>query len=133
MKKILLPTDFSENSLKSIEYAINLFKEETVEYFLLNAYMPPQAGAAMLVSIDDILKEDSIKNLRKLHRKLSEKYNELKFEMSYESVKGTLEYGVQYMVRNYGVDLIVMGTKGASGVKEVLVGSNTAEVVRMAE
>ena len=36
MKSILLPTDFSKNSINAIEYAVNLFKDEPVEFFVLN-------------------------------------------------------------------------------------------------
>lgn len=40
MKKILLPTDFSENVLNAIDYALQLFKDETCAFFILNTYTP---------------------------------------------------------------------------------------------
>ncbi len=40
MKKILLPTDFSENALNAIDYALQLFKDEKCAFFILNTYTP---------------------------------------------------------------------------------------------
>jgi len=36
MKKILLPTDFSKNAINAIDYALQLFKDETCVCFILN-------------------------------------------------------------------------------------------------
>ena len=36
MKAILLPTDFSKNSMNAIEYAVSLFENETCEFYVLN-------------------------------------------------------------------------------------------------
>ena len=41
MKKILLPTDFSENSLNAIEYASHLFKDVPCKFYLLNVFKIP--------------------------------------------------------------------------------------------
>ncbi|HDZ14420.1 MAG TPA: universal stress protein, partial [Pricia sp.] len=38
MKKIILPTDFSANAQKAIDYAIHLFKNEPCKFYLLHAY-----------------------------------------------------------------------------------------------
>ena len=40
MKNILLPTDFSDNSWNAIQYAVELFKDEKCNFFLLNTYTP---------------------------------------------------------------------------------------------
>ena len=40
MKKILLPTDFSDNAWNAIEYALKLFKDEVCTFYLLNTYTP---------------------------------------------------------------------------------------------
>lgn len=40
MKRILLPTDFSENSWNAIQYAMELYKEDVCTFYLLNAYTP---------------------------------------------------------------------------------------------
>ena len=40
MKKIILPTDFSDNALNAIDYAMQLFKDEVCAFFILNVYAP---------------------------------------------------------------------------------------------
>ncbi|WP_341220224.1 universal stress protein [Polaribacter atrinae] len=40
MKNILLPTDFSDNSWNAIQYAVQLFKDEKCNFFIMNTYTP---------------------------------------------------------------------------------------------
>ena len=40
MKKILLPTDFSENSWNAIQFALHFFKDQRCNFILLNTYTP---------------------------------------------------------------------------------------------
>ena len=63
MKKILLPTDFSDSARKACEYAINLFGDEPVNFVLVNSYIVPASTSEMLISISDVLRQNSIENL----------------------------------------------------------------------
>ena len=40
-KKILLPTDFSENSINAIHYALDMYKHDTCQFYVLNAFSMP--------------------------------------------------------------------------------------------
>ena len=72
MKNILLPTDFSENSWNAIKYALQLFKNETCRFFLLNTYTPAiyQVEYVLLepaqFGMVDAVKENSLKKLKEL-------------------------------------------------------------------
>ena len=55
MRTILLPTDFSVNAQKAVDYALSVFGTEDVNYILLNVYSEPHTSADMLVSIVDLL------------------------------------------------------------------------------
>ena len=68
MRRVLIPTDFSENSKNAVRYAFEIFKHDAdTEYTLLNAYdLPRRPTSGMLVSITDILKKDSVEGLKKM-------------------------------------------------------------------
>ncbi|WP_019038751.1 universal stress protein [Psychroflexus tropicus] len=139
MKQILLPTDFSDNSWNSIAYAIHLFKDEDCTFHIFNTYTPT------IYKIDynleypsdygyyDAAEEESKNELETLEAKISEK--KLKFSphtfktyARFESVT-TL---IKEFIKSSKIDLIVMGTQGATGAKEVLFGSTTVRVIKSA-
>lgn len=127
MKNILLPTDFSDNSKRAIKYAIKLFGTEEVKYTLLNTYKIYNTRAGLSTS-----------NLKKEMESIAEEElqllkKELKSEFSSIIIKLRDEFGgmldVLSSLSKRDFDLIVMGTKGASGIKEVFLGSNTWDVI----
>ena len=70
MKKILLPTDFSDNSWNAIKFALQFFKDQECNFILLNVYTPiiyqiehMQASSAQL-NLMDIKKKTSKKRTR---------------------------------------------------------------------
>ena len=85
MNTVLLPTDFSQNSYNAIKYALNLFKYEECRFVLVNAYQTPKAGAAMMISIEDLLQEESQNELRKLKTKLSKELYSAVMDIETES------------------------------------------------
>ncbi|MGD1847357.1 MAG: universal stress protein [Salibacteraceae bacterium] len=129
MKTILLPTDFSETAQKAADYAIHLFGLDDVKYILLNAYQVPHAGASMLVSITDILRQESERDLADETSRLEFKYGN-NLALSSTSVMGDVLHTVEKLVETDKVTYVVVGTNGASGLKEVLVGSNAAAIIR---
>lgn len=130
MLNIAILTDFSDNSLHAIKYAEELFKNERCNIYILNSYYSPSAGAGMMVSIDAILKEEAEKDMDAFEKKIKQ----LKL-FTDDNVKYMVEHGsvvdvVMNLKKRHKLDLIIMGTKGASGLKEVLIGSNTADVIK---
>ncbi len=130
MKKILLPTDFSESARKACEYAINLFGDEPVKFVLINSYIIPASTSEMLISISDVLRQNSIENLLTERNFLASQYPEKSKHLEYVSSNGYLDTCLNDLVRQKDVLLIVMGTTGASGLKKFFMGSNAAKVLR---
>lgn len=128
MKTILLPTDFSNNSRYAINYAIRLFGPGC-EYILMHSFQTPQAGATMLYSINDLLEKEAIEGLERLASEITS-HHEATLTLSIEAIWGDVFGACKQVVRKRGVDLIVMGTKGATGLKETFIGSNTASVIQ---
>lgn len=125
MKTILVPTDFSENADKALKFAIDIAKDLGAKIILVNAYDLPYSSTMMTTSILDLLKESAEKGLAK-----ASNYVETHgVEHSSRAQMGNPIRVVKECAKNYNADLIVMGTKGASGIEEVLLGSNTASIL----
>ncbi len=139
MKNILLPTDFSDNSWNAVQYAVELFKDEKCNFFLLNTYTPMiynvefmevnTANIGLIESVHDISKN----NLKKLQDKIENKFKNPNHTFSRVSSFNTLTNEIEELHKSNVMDYIIMGTKGATGLKEVLFGSNAVHVIKNAK
>ncbi len=135
MKKILLPTDFSDNAWNAITYAIQLYKNEKCNFILLNTYTPIVYQVEFMQSskpqfqLMETIKETSKKRLQDLVEKIESEFPNLNHQFTTISSFNTLTSEISELYEGNVMDLIIMGTKGASGVKEVLFGSNTMQVL----
>ncbi len=137
MKKILLPTDFSDNAQNAIEYALNLYKNEACKFYLLNTYTPiiysydyRMSAGGYLGEIADIVRENSIEKLQGIEKESKEKFNNPKHQFEVISSFNLLTDEIKDMISEHAIDLIIMGTKGATGAKEILFGTNTIHVIQ---
>lgn len=135
MKQILLPTDFSDNSWSAISYAIQLFKNEECTFHLLNTYTPAIYRFDYVLNypeqfgLADAIRDTSRKQLFETVSRINSEYpkNE-KHRFQTHAEFDTLLSAVRTFVNKFNIDLIIMGTKESSGVKEVLFGSNTVHI-----
>mgnify|MGYP001048109038 FL=1 len=132
MKTILVPTDFSDNALNAFKYALEMAGSDK-EFVLMNAYHSPNAGTGgMLVSITDMLKKESQKDMKALIKGIKKQFGE-SLNLRGESIHGELLEAIEYITKNQEIDIVVMGTQGASGLKQALIGSNTEKAIREAK
>lgn len=127
--KILIPTDFSDNARVALNYALTLFGDEVSELVLLNTWQIPHTGVGMLVSIEDILKDEAEKAMEDLVEEVRRNTHDT------QNVRGIVHGGslvdvVRSMQRSETFDLLVMGTRGADDIRKKVIGSNTSNVVR---
>ena len=129
MKKILIPTDFSDTANKARDYAIQLAQLIDAEIILLNTYHIPYSGASLgtLINIDRIALEESEKAMNLQLEYVHSNYSNIK--ISTLCLSGLLVDSVSRMGENNEVDLIVLGTTGASGAIENMLGSNASALV----
>lgn len=135
MKRILLPTDFSDNSWNAIKYAITLFKDRECTFYILNTYTPLiyhveyVLGYPAQFGLGDAVRNSSQENLSKLVAKILKEFGTNK-KHKFETIArfNTLISGIKEFLAKHTIHLIVMGTKGATGAKEILFGSNTVHV-----
>ena len=139
MKKILVPVDFSPNSKNALHVAAEIACKTGASIELLHANVEAAFAvplsefvAASNYAEDQEYDETAVRLLELLKSELHENpaFANLKVETRVE--EGYLYSCVRNVAEEDKVDLVVMGTRGASGVNEFLVGSNTEKVIRMA-
>ncbi len=135
MKNILLPTDFSENSWNAIKYALKLYKHEACTFYIFHTYTPIiytidyMLMAPAQFGLTDPIEDAAKESLRKLVQKITNTFGS-NSNHKFETIArfDTLVSGIRDLTQKFKFHLIVMGTKGATGAKEVLFGSQTVQV-----
>lgn len=136
MKRILLPTDFSNNSWSAIKYALQLFKNETCTFYLINTYTPAIYHVEYVLiepaqfGIYDAVKENSLRQLDEFETRIKKEFNNPKHSVETIAAFNTLVSEIKEVVEKNKIDYVVMGTKGATGAKEILFGTNTVHVFK---
>ncbi len=134
MEKILVPTDFSNAAEMAFNFAKQIAKKNKASITLLHAMDVPVALEPTLMdpSIVQEIGEESMQSTEQLMRDLKEK-NCAECDLDYFIGSGpVLEVINRYRSLNH-IDSIVMGTHGASGFKEIFIGSNAEKVIRRAK
>ncbi len=136
MKNILLLTDFSSNSKNALDYALNLFKGGKYHFFILNVQRTSNYTTGELWSAtpsssvyDSIIKKPKDK-LAKMVAKYEKDFTNEAYTFDVICDYDTFISAVNQTVKIKNIELIVMGTNGATGAKEVVFGSNTIGVIR---
>ncbi|AWH75580.1 universal stress protein UspA [Dokdonia sp. Dokd-P16] len=141
MKRILIPTDFSEASYNALEYAVQLFINEPCTFYVLNTYTPValytttiyDSHTVLNMDLGEIYKKASLENLNKIILRVTDAYPNSKHTFTAISSYNVLTLELNEIVATSEIDAIIMGTSGASGLKEVFVGSQTMQVVKDAK
>ena len=130
MKRILVPTDFSDQAENALKVALQLAKKHNSEIYVLHSMEMP---LHLATSGDKGSLPESL-----FFIKLAEKrFNDLRksdylngFEINEAIGHNEIYEDIEEACKKNNIDLIVMGSNGASGFKEMFVGSNTEKVVR---
>lgn len=130
MKKILVPTDFSANAEKALEFGIKIAKRGAAELVVMNSCN----------MVDTLVREKTI--LEKKYNLAQEEATELELaalkkdiEINHSIKVSTVLYGgpvissIMQAVEETHADMLIMGTLGNSGIKEKIVGSITSAVI----
>lgn len=130
-QRVLLPTDFSKNALNAIRYALDMYKDQHCEFYFLNVFqvdgfsldnmMVPEPGnkeydAAKKTSEDDFLK---LLDILELHNS-----NPKHIFHTISSFNSLID-AISDAIAKKDINLVVMGTKGSTGSKGMIFGTNT--------
>ena len=122
MKNILVTTDFSEKSIASLNVAIELAKKHKAKIFLLHAIeLPVRLMTESQVSVPEAMYFLNLTKQRfaDLHKNLD---TQIEIVDLVETI--SLPEAVDEVVKKHHIDLVFMGSNGASGAKELFIGSN---------
>ena len=136
MVSILFPTDFSENSMNAIRYALEFFKYENAQFYFMHVYQKEFYDHEDLVSrevYDEVLervKNESEAKLEDLLKTVNEISPNPRFQYHSISAYNSLVGEASRIVNEKDIDLIVMGTKGKSDDRKIIFGSQTFQVLK---
>ena len=129
--RILIPTDFSELSKVAIQYAVDMGKDLEVNIMLLHVIDTSAPSRARVGShkLQEALKTSSERAMKELLGSIKKDIGH-NIDISYEITSGTSigKYVEMAAVKN-DIDIVCIGTKGASGLKKILFGSNAASII----
>lgn len=134
MKKILVPTDFSQQAENALKVAADLAKKHDCEIHLLHMVELPMHQIIATSNFSEL--PEAVFFMKMAHKNFEEAldrdyledldiYENIKFK---ETADGVLDF-----CNENDIDLIVMGSHGVSGFKEMFIGSNTEKVVRISK
>jgi len=126
MIKILVPLDFSTTSSDALLYAIQFFQAAPLEITAIHVYSTNPTSMA-LKNIDAIIERDTRRTLDKLIEKVHQDYPEV--TLKHKVLKDHVVSAITSLGDSGDYDFIVMGTQGASGLKEVFLGSVAGGVI----
>ncbi len=135
-KRVILPTDFSQNAWNAITYALTIFKNAPCDFFILNSY---QIGASSLSTkmaganstrLYNLMKEESERGLAAILEKIKQWDSHPEHTFTTVSIADSLVNAIGKVVYREEVDYVIMGTTGSSGLREVFMGSNTYKIIR---
>lgn len=134
-KRILIPTDFSKNALNAARYTVDLYSKLNCDFYFLhvlnfkkytndNLIIPEEGSAAY-----ESAKSDAEKNFEKLLDSLELHNYNPKHNYFTKYTHSFLSEAIKTLIAEKDIQLVAMGTKGATGSKTVLLGSNTVNAM----
>lgn len=136
MQTILIPTDFSENAMHAIRYAIALFKCELAEFYFLHGYADEVYGPFKSNNKTDVqvekerIEKVTKKRLDVLIKEVTDAPPNPKHTYKSISAFDSLVDAVNDSVNEINIDLVIMGTKGKTNDKKITFGSHTVQVFK---
>lgn len=137
MKNILFPSDFSPNADNALNFAVEIARKVQGNLVLFHAYsvqlIDPNMPAEIYLSAYQEEEKVAKENLESLSKKIidANKSTDGKNVFTTEAIvtQGLVVDEILSLIDDFKIDLVVMGTHGASGIAELILGSNTASVI----
>lgn len=133
MKKVLVPCDFSKPAINAYRFALDVASQSKGEVHLLHVIeLPVMYDTVLMPTLN--FEEQLLKELREKAEGQFARINE-KYKVAGVKVTFKVEFGaVSRMILDYiereSIDLVLMGSHGASGARELFIGSNAEKIVR---
>lgn len=136
MRKIIVPTDFSENAFQALKYSAELFKYERSEFYVLHAYADEVYSfegvitSNLLEEYKQNIKEKSDRELAVILKRIKNLYANPKHTFHAISAFGLLIDEVNDLAEKENADLIITSTRGVTNDRQLTFGSNTLQIIK---
>jgi nucleotide-binding universal stress UspA family protein len=131
VERIMVPTDFSENSLKALRCAIELACEHEAEVVLVHVVEPLPYGIARWNEPTKLLEhyaETATRELERFDKEASQLYPKCRSELHF----GVVHEVIRELVNKLKIDLIVMSMRGQTHLLDLLIGGTAEKILRYA-
>lgn len=133
IKNILIPTDFSETATLAVAHGVNMARLFNAKIYLLHSvettmYTAGVGEPVMMVDLDSIYKNATTQ----LNKEAEQIKSEYHADVTTIIASGRPATAIMDAVKEHHIDIIIMGTHGASGFEELFMGSNAHKVVNVA-
>ncbi|HMG90832.1 MAG TPA: universal stress protein [Chryseolinea sp.] len=116
MKTVIAPVDFSDASSNALSFAAELCKRASAQLIIVH----------VLAEVEAV--KDAKSKLKNIESDLKKTFGS-SLNCQSSVLRGDLVDALKETIAFQQPDLIVMGTKGVSGLKRILIGSNTVNVI----
>jgi len=139
MRRIIVPTDFSEASIHAIHFILDAFQHLKFELHLLNVYTPAPISGRFMSSTDAVdllnplMEEASSSNLYELQTHLLKSYESSRLSIVTHSSFGLLNHAMTDLIEEVSPHLILTSSTKTSDLESFLLGNNTLSLIRNME
>lgn len=134
--RLLFPTDFSDTAHTALDFALKMIEKAGGELIFFHAYHLPaldnSMDAAMLERMEEDTRRQAYDRLLQYAQETAERYQQRTGSSLAYIVDVNPGYAIETLpeaVYRHQVQFVVMGTKGASGLEQTLLGSNAADAI----
>jgi nucleotide-binding universal stress UspA family protein len=135
--KILVAIDGSQASMDAADYAIEMTKKDGTELIALTIIRIPLSSYGLVTPQGELSQpkeREEILEAKQWLQKLIQigKQNDVQLKTEIIDSQMSIEAAIVEYAESHGVDLIIIGTRGRSGFKKILLGSVASGVVTYA-
>lgn len=136
MRKILIPTDFSENANNAIKYALELFKYDICEFYIMHAFQDKlyadnsELNSETLDEFTRVIHNKSKEQLEYTLKQINKILPNPRHTYNIIASNSILIDEADKIVFEKEIDIIVMGTRGETNDRELTFGSHTLQILR---
>jgi nucleotide-binding universal stress UspA family protein len=131
-RSILIPTDFSDNAWNATVYALRLYSDEVCTFYFLNSWSVSNSafGDYVVSGSEDSITDNAFLEMTELKEMAENADSNANHSFEIILSKEYLHDAIEFAVKQHEIDLVVMGTKGVTGAKEIFFGSNTVDIIK---